>query len=235
MLTDQPKPTALPRIDVLPAKAPRGSEEEPWDHPADGGAPIGGGDFWRHDDAFGTFQSSEEFPDDLANAIRKVYEKMYRSGFRDWESEWDYVECSYWFMRRHLEVNAREAFRIWYGDEKWQEPFRLSCVLQEAGKVEYRIDHLLSSLGIEVRKLGKPVELFKPQKWPKKDAILRHYREALREGPMTSGELARKVSESSGVPVSDMDVRYNLVKPGLVRWSWGRSRSGRSAQLLSLP
>jgi hypothetical protein len=82
-----------------------------------------------------------------------VYERLNRAGVRDWELEWDYVECSYWFMRRNLEVIAREVFRIWYGEGKWEEPFRTACHLQETGTVEYRIDHLLTSeLDVEVRK-----------------------------------------------------------------------------------
>jgi len=128
-LSTAPEPRVLPE-----QKAPRSSEEAPWDHPADGGEPIGDDTFWRHDDSFGLFQGSDEFPDDLANALRRVFERMSRGGLRDWEAEGDYVECSYWFLRRNLEVNAREAFRVWYGEEAWREPFRLACLLQEQGR-----------------------------------------------------------------------------------------------------
>lgn len=154
MRIDTAMPAALPDAQVLPAPAvPRGSEDKPWERPADGGEPLGQGDFWYHDDAFGAFQGSDEIPGAVAHALRLVYERMCRAGFRDWESESDYVECSYWFMRRHLELNAREAFRLWYGDGEWEEPFRMASQLQETGQVEYRIDHLLTTeLGVEVRK-----------------------------------------------------------------------------------
>src|SRR5262245_18447627 len=121
MMPKDPLPIVLPELQVPPEKAPRDSDDKPWEHPADGGESLGKGDFWYHNEAFGYFQASEEFPDALVQAIRRVYEKMCRSGFRDWEAEWDYLECSYWFLRRHLEVNALEVFRVWYG-ECWKEP-----------------------------------------------------------------------------------------------------------------
>lgn len=137
--------------------APREPEEKPWEHPSDGGEPLDGHALWINNAAFGTFETSEEFPDALAQALRRVFETMHRSGFRDWELDGDYVECSYWFLRRSLEIVAREAFRLWYGEGTWQEPFRLACHRQEAGEVEYRIDHLLSTeLGVEIRKREEP-------------------------------------------------------------------------------
>lgn len=132
--------------------APRSAEDKAWEHPADGGELIGGDDFYYHLEAFGLFQENEEFADDLAQALRRVSEKLFRAGFRDWETENDYIDCTYWFLRRNLEVNAREVFRLWYGDAEWHEPFRTACRLQEVGEVEYRIDHLLTSeLQVEVR------------------------------------------------------------------------------------
>jgi hypothetical protein len=134
-------------------KAPREPDDQPWEHPADSGEPLDGHALWTNTKAFDTFQTSEEFPDDLAQAMRRVLEKMHRSGFRDWEPEVDYVECSYWFLRRNLELVAPEAFRIWYGEGQWQTPYRMASRLQETGQIEYSIDHLLTSaLGVVVRK-----------------------------------------------------------------------------------
>ena len=148
-------PSSPPRggAAALATPVPRGPEDEPWNHPADGGAPLDGRAMCANDIAFGLFQTDANFADDVVQLMRKVYERMFRGGFRDWELEWDYVECSYWFIRRHLEVNAREAFRLWYGDGKWRGPFRRASRLQESGRAEYRIDHLLQSeLGAEIRK-----------------------------------------------------------------------------------
>jgi hypothetical protein len=243
MLTEDPKPPEFPPVEVLPAqKAPRGSEDSPWEHPADGGAPIGGGDFSLHDDAFGSFQSSEEFPDDIAQALRKVYERMYRAGFRDWEAEWDYVEASYWFIRRHLELNAREVFRLWYGEGKWEEPFRLASHLQETGEVEYRIDHLLTTdLGVEIRKQptetvpAPPTPSAAAPKGAKKQAVLDHFAEALRDGPLTARQIAERINATHGTHVTYMDVHYHLRNSAPVHTAERAGRNGKKSVLYSLP
>jgi hypothetical protein len=180
---DTPAAPSAPDSSALP-RAPRGVEDQPWAHPADGGDPLDGSAMLSNTTAFGLFQASEEFPDDLAQALRRLFERMHRSGFRDWECEWDYVEASCWSLRRCLEINAREAFRLWYGDELWREPFRTASRLQEEGEIEYRIDHVLATaLGVEVRALPKEA-LPAPQPGPRRRA--RH------------GELARDVLGLAG-------------------------------------
>lgn len=139
--------------------APRDCDDRSWEHPADGGEPLDGHALWTNNTAFGRFQTDGDFPDDVAQAMRVVLERMHRAGFRGWEAEWDYVECGYWFLRRNLELNAREAFRLWYGEGEWQTPYRMASHLQEAGQLEYRIDHLLQSeLGVAVRTREVPLD-----------------------------------------------------------------------------
>src|SRR5690348_2872699 len=70
--------------------------------------------------------------------------------------------------------------------KQWQGPYRLACVLPEAGKVEYRIDHLVQSdLGVEVRKAERPAE--KPSPHPHRGRRVAHPGELtqshLREAP----------------------------------------------------
>jgi hypothetical protein len=240
MTAEDTSPTG-PDPAAIREKAPRRSEDEPWLHPADGGESLGGGDFWRHDIAFGVFQQSEEIPDDVANALRTVYETMQRAGFRDWELEWDYVECAYWSLRRHLEVNAREAFRLWYGDDSWQEPFQAACRLQQASAVEYRIDHLLTTeLGVAIRKrptpkAAPPATGRKAPTGSKRDAVLAHYAAALADGPLTARQLAERISAEGDQHVSSADVYNTLRKSASVRVTEGMSQSGQKALLFSLP
>jgi hypothetical protein len=164
MTTQPEKHIALPTGKAdRPSRAPRSADDKPWEHPADGGEPLDGHAMWTNDVPFGSFRDSAEFAADLAQALRRVFERMHRAGFRDFELEWDYVEASYWSLRRNLEIHAREAFRLWYGDAKWRKPLRAACRMQESGKVEYRIDHLLQSgLGVAVRKADRAKEISPP-------------------------------------------------------------------------
>jgi hypothetical protein len=71
-----PAPEGGRRVARELTPVPRDANDKPWEHPADGGEPLDGHSWWSGSTrSFGLFQNSEEFPDDLAQAMRRVFER----------------------------------------------------------------------------------------------------------------------------------------------------------------